>query len=139
MTTSNRILPVLLAGGNGSRLWPLSRTLMPKQFIRLTGEQTMLQQTLARTRGLRTKAPVVVCNNEHRFIVAEQAREAEFELESIMLEPFGRNTAPAIALVAMQQLAKNEDPLLLVLPSDHLIDDDERFVELIQQGAEVGC
>lgn len=139
MTTSNRILPVLLAGGNGSRLWPLSRTLMPKQFIRLTGEQTMLQQTLARTRGLRTKAPVVVCNNEHRFIVAEQAREAEFELESIMLEPFGRNTAPAIALVAMQQLAKNEDPLLLVLPSDHLIDDDERFVELIQQGAEVAA
>jgi mannose-1-phosphate guanylyltransferase len=112
---------------------------MPKQFIRLTGEQTMLQQTLARTRGLQTKAPVVVCNNEHRFIVAEQAREAEFELESIMLEPFGRNTAPAIALVAMQQLARNEDPLLLVLPSDHLIDDDERFVELIQQGAEVAA
>lgn len=139
MKMSTPILPVLLAGGNGSRLWPLSRTLMPKQFIRLTGEQTMLQQTLARTRGLRTKAPVVVCNNEHRFIVAEQAREAEFELESIMLEPFGRNTAPAIALVAMQQLAKNEDPLLLVLPSDHLIDDDERFVELIQQGAEVAA
>jgi len=137
MTTSSQILPVLLAGGNGSRLWPLSRTLMPKQFIRLTGEHTMLQQTLARTLGLNTKSPVVVCNNEHRFIVAEQAREAEFELDSIMLEPFGRNTAPAIALVALAQKAKGTDPLLLVLPSDHLIDDASHFVDLMKQGAEV--
>lgn len=137
MTTDTPILPVLLAGGNGSRLWPLSRTLMPKQFIRLTGEQTMLQQTLARTRNLSATAPVVVCNNEHRFIVAEQAREANFELERIVLEPFGRNTAPAVALVAMAQRAKGEDPLLLVLPSDHLIDDTEKFVSLMKQGASV--
>ena len=137
MTIATPILPVLLAGGTGSRLWPLSRTLMPKQFIRLTGNQTMLQQTLARASGLNAKAPVVVCNEEHRFIVAEQARQADMALDRIMLEPFGRNTAPAIALVAMQQQAKNEDPLLLVLPSDHLIDDDERFVALIEQGAEV--
>ncbi|KMQ75047.1 mannose-1-phosphate guanylyltransferase/mannose-6-phosphate isomerase [Marinobacter subterrani] len=130
------ILPVLLAGGTGSRLWPLSRTLMPKQFIRLTGSQTMLQQTLARTTGLNAMAPAVVCNEEHRFIVAEQARQAGIELDKILLEPFGRNTAPAIALVAMQQKARKQDPLLLVLPSDHLIDDDQRFLALMRQGAE---
>ncbi|PTB98792.1 mannose-1-phosphate guanylyltransferase/mannose-6-phosphate isomerase [Marinobacter sp. Z-F4-2] len=131
------ILPVLLSGGTGSRLWPLSRTLMPKQFIRLTGSQTMLQQTLARTSGLNAKDPVVVCNEEHRFIVAEQARQADMKLDRILLEPFGRNTAPAIALVAFQQQAKGEDPLLLVLPSDHLIDDSERFCRLISEGATV--
>jgi len=130
------ILPVLLAGGTGSRLWPLSRTLMPKQFIRLTGNQTMLQQTLGRTAGLGAKPPVVVCNEEHRFVVAEQARQANIELDKILLEPFGRNTAPAIALVAMQQRARHEDPLLLVLPSDHLIEDDHRFATLVRQGAE---
>ncbi|MBR9886053.1 MAG: mannose-1-phosphate guanylyltransferase/mannose-6-phosphate isomerase, partial [Oceanospirillales bacterium] len=95
--TNATILPVLLAGGSGSRLWPLSRTLMPKQFIRLTGKQTMLQQTIGRTIGLDSKPPVVVCNEEHRFIVAEQARQADLALENIFLEPFGRNTAPAIA------------------------------------------
>ena len=137
MTIATPILPVLLAGGNGSRLWPLSRTLMPKQFIRLTGIQTMLQQTLARITGLNARAPAVVCNEEHRFIVAEQARQMGMVLDKIMLEPFGRNTAPAIALVAMQQQASKEDPLLLVLPSDHLIDDNERFVSLIRKGAEV--
>lgn len=137
MMTNTPILPVLLAGGSGSRLWPLSRTLMPKQFIGLTGEQTLLQQTLLRTRGLYTNAPVVVCNSEHRFIVAEQAREVGFELDSIMLEPFGRNTAPAIALVALAQKAKGKDPLLLVLPSDHLIDDTDHFASSMEQAAEV--
>lgn len=99
----------------------------------------MLQQTLARTAGLNAQAPVVVCNEEHRFVVAEQARQADMKLDRIMLEPFGRNTAPAIALVALQQQARGEDPLLLVLPSDHLIDNDERFCSLIQQGAEVAA
>jgi len=110
---------------------------MPKQFIRLTGAQTMLQQTLARTAGLACRDAVVVCNEEHRFIVAEQARQASMKLDRIMLEPFGRNTAPAIALVALQQRARGDDPLLLVLPSDHLIDDDQQFCNLIRQGAEV--
>ncbi|GAA3957663.1 mannose-1-phosphate guanyltransferase [Allohahella marinimesophila] len=99
----------------------------------------MLQQTLQRTTGLNARAPVVVCNEEHRFIVAEQARQGNIDLDRIMLEPFGRNTAPAIALVAMQQRARGEDPLLLVLPSDHLIADEERFVTLIRQGAEVAA
>jgi len=133
------ILPVLLAGGAGTRLWPLSRTLMPKQFIRLTGSQTMLQQTLGRTTGLGAKPPVIVCSEEHRFIVAEQARQADVPLDKILLEPFGRNTAPAIALVALQQRARKEDPLLLVLPSDHLIEDDKRFAALIRQGAEIAA
>ncbi|MGQ9426887.1 mannose-1-phosphate guanylyltransferase/mannose-6-phosphate isomerase [Gilvimarinus sp. F26214L] len=135
MTSS--ILPVLLAGGSGSRLWPLSRTLLPKQFIRLTGESTMLQQTLGRTVGLDSLPPVVVCSEDHRFIVAEQARQAGITLDQVMLEPFGRNTAPAIAMVAMQQRARGEDPLLLVLPSDHLIDDTARFHALVNKAAEV--
>lgn len=133
MAASN-IMPVLLAGGNGSRLWPLSRTLFPKQFIRLTGDSTMLQQTLGRTVGLSSLPPAVVCNEEHRFIVAEQARQANIDLEMVMLEPFGRNTAPAVAMVAMQQREKGCDPVLLVLPSDHLIGDSERFTELVKIG-----
>lgn len=128
------ILPVILAGGSGSRLWPLSRTLMPKQFLKLTGEQTMLQQTLSRADTLGAGAPVIVCNTEHRFIVAEQARQIDIEPDTVMLEPFGRNTAPAIALVALRQAAKNADPLLLVLPSDHLIKDTGRFIKAMQQG-----
>lgn len=129
------ILPVLLAGGNGSRLWPLSRTLMPKQFIPLAGESTMLQQTLARLTGLPIQKPLVVCNEEHRFIVAEQARQSDIELDSIYLEPFGRNTAPPIAMVALELLARGDDPLLLILPSDHLIENADAFRRSVDAAA----
>lgn len=114
---SDEILPVILAGGAGTRLWPLSRELYPKQFLRLVGERTMLQHTLARLDGLRAAAPVVVCNHEHRFIVAEQCRQVGAVPAAILLEPASRNTAPALAAAALRA-AGDGDPVLLVLPAD---------------------
>jgi len=90
-------LPVIMAGGSGTRLWPLSRQLYPKQFLALTGERSMLQETVARLEGMDAQAPMILCNEEHRFIVAEQLRQMGQEEASILLEPVGRNTAPAIA------------------------------------------
>lgn len=125
------LLPVIMAGGSGSRLWPLSRTLRPKQFLSLSGEGTMLQQTLARLNGLDFYAPIVICNEDHRFLVAEQLREIDCNEKDIILEPCGRNTAPAIALAALYALEKGEDPDLLVLSADHLIDDLVSFQKTI--------
>ena len=117
------IYPVIMAGGSGSRLWPLSRAAHPKQFLRLHGEDTMLQATVKRLSGLNVQTPITICNEEHRFFVAEQLREID-KLGSIILEPVGRNTAPAIALAA---LTANDDPLLLVLAADHVIQDEVAF------------
>ena len=94
------ITPVILSGGAGTRLWPLSRELYPKQLLPLIGAQTLLQETVLRLRGLATAAPVIVCNEAHRFLVAEQLRELQVTPQAMLLEPFGRNTAPAIALAA---------------------------------------
>jgi len=122
------ILPVVLAGGSGSRLWPLSRTHYPKQLLKLFGEATMLQQTLQRLEGLEGLSnPVVVCNEEHRFMVAEQLQEIGQTRASILLEPVGRNTAPALALAALQACDLEDDPLLLVLAADHTIRDIPAF------------
>jgi mannose-1-phosphate guanylyltransferase len=121
------IIPVVLAGGAGTRLWPLSRQLNPKQFLKLFGEKTMFQQTLLRLEGLNSASPIVVCSEEHRFLAAEQLRELEFKDASIILEPSPRNTAPAIALAALHSMKKDENPLLLVLPADHLIADPDSF------------
>jgi len=120
-----KIVPVILSGGAGTRLWPLSRELMPKQLLALTGERTMLQETVARLEGVSgVTAPVVVCNDAHRFLVAEQLREMQVEPIAILLEPAGRNTAPAIALAAHAALGLlGEDVLLLVLPADHTLRD----------------
>ncbi|WP_092844314.1 mannose-1-phosphate guanylyltransferase/mannose-6-phosphate isomerase [Modicisalibacter xianhensis] len=127
------LTPVILAGGSGSRLWPLSRKLRPKQFLALNGAQTMLQQTLARLSGLVYGPPLIICNEEHRFLVAEQLRQADQLGASILLEPVGRNTAPAIALAAMMACDENgEDPLLLVLSADHLIEDVARFQAAVE-------
>lgn len=116
------IVPVILSGGSGTRLWPLSRELFPKQFLPLVEEETMLQSTVTRLAGLPELAsPLVVCNEEHRFLVAEQLRALEIEAATIILEPVGRNTAPAVAVAALQALAGGDDPLLLVLPADHVI------------------
>ncbi len=120
------IVPVVLSGGSGSRLWPLSRELYPKQFLPLAGELTMLQETVQRLDGLADLAPpLVVCNEEHRFLVAEQLRQTGQAPSAIVLEPEGRNTAPAIALAALQAITAHDDPVLLVLPADHVIRDTE--------------
>jgi len=118
------IVPVILSGGAGTRLWPLSRELYPKQLLPLLGEKTMLQETLLRLDGLADLAgPMVVCNDAHRFMVAEQLRLIGHADATILLEPVGRNTAPAVALAALQATADGADPLLLVLPADHAIRD----------------
>ena len=117
------LLPVVLAGGYGSRLWPVSRELYPKQFHALTGERTMLQETVLRLEGIPCASPLVLCNEEHRFIAAEQLRLVGMEDATILLEPASRNTAPAIALAALFATRAGDDPLLLVLPADHLITD----------------
>jgi mannose-1-phosphate guanylyltransferase / mannose-6-phosphate isomerase len=123
------LTPVILSGGAGTRLWPLSRELYPKQLLPLTGARTMLQQTVLRLEGLAAAAPVIVCNEAHRFLVAEQLRQLKVTARATILEPFGRNTAPAIALAAHAALkgiaadANAVDPVLLVLPADHVIRD----------------
>lgn len=129
------IFPVIMAGGNGSRLWPLSRVLYPKQFLRLEGDYTMLQQTVRRLDDLNCGAPLVICNDEHRFLVAEQLRAIHKLANNIILEPAGRNTAPAIALAALtalQTAPEGSDPLLLVLAADHVIRDEAAFTTAVQ-------
>ncbi len=127
------LTPVLLSGGVGSRLWPVSREAHPKQFLPLAGEVSMLQETLRRTSALQAAAPIVVCHEEHRFIVAEKLRQLKVSPGSLILEPEGRNTAPAVALAAMQAMADDPDALLLVLPADHLIQDVQSFVAAVEK------
>ncbi len=124
------IFPVIMAGGSGSRLWPLSRQLNPKQFLPLADRDlSMLQATIQRLQGLDAALPRLICNEQHRFIAAEQLRQLGMEEAGILLEPVGRNTAPAIALAALQAVAEAEaeDPILLVLAADHLIRDVPAF------------
>ena len=123
------IKAVVMAGGSGTRLWPLSRAAHPKQFLALHGEDTMLQATFKRLDGLDIQSSVTICNEEHRFFVAEQLREID-KLDSIILEPVGRNTAPAIALAALS-LPEGQDPLLLVLAADHVIQDEVAFIKTV--------
>ncbi|KUJ82444.1 mannose-1-phosphate guanylyltransferase/mannose-6-phosphate isomerase [Microbulbifer flavimaris] len=128
------ILPVIMAGGSGSRLWPLSRQLFPKQFLPLTGESTMLQETCARLEGLEHQPPLLICGDDHRFTVAEQLREAKQGHSGIVLEPAGRNTAPAVALAALRATVGSEsDPLLLVLAADHVIRDVAAFQDAVNK------
>ena len=124
------ITPVIMAGGSGTRLWPLSRTAFPKQFIALTSQLTMLQETAARINGLSSAAPMVICNEEHRFLVAEQMRQQQLN-PSILLEPVGRNTAPAIALAAIKSVESDKDAILLVLAADHVIEDVNAFQQCV--------
>ncbi len=123
---------VLLSGGSGTRLWPLSREAYPKQFLALAGEHTMLQDTWRRVAPLATPAPIVVANEEHRFLAAEQLRLVGVQGADIVLEPVGRNTAPAIAAAALQAMAGGDDPLLLVLPSDHVVRDEAGFRDAVR-------
>src|SRR5438045_9530576 len=136
------LVPVILSGGSGTRLWPLSRERRPKQFLPLVSDRTLFQQTIARTNALGTQVrpPIVVCNESHRFLVAEQLRENRVAAEAIVLEPVGRTTAPAVGIAALLAVAAEEkrsaaggvDPLLLVLASDHVILDEPAFRAAVQ-------
>ncbi len=136
-----KLCPVVLAGGSGTRLWPLSRKYYPKQLLTLYGEDSLLQQTVARLEGLDEHgqldvlAPLVVCNAEQRFLIAEQLREAGEETTSILLEPIARNTAPALTFAAQAALAEGEDTVLVVMPADHVIRDTAAFHAAILRGA----
>ncbi len=135
--SNSSIVPLILCGGSGSRLWPLSRESYPKQFLSIQkGEKfSLLQQTIQRISSLKNlRKPILVCNEEHRFIVAEQMRELNISEFIILLEPFGRNTAPAITLAALKSLELEEDPTLLVLSSDHEIKKNEQFLKVIDIG-----
>ena len=129
------IIPVILAGGSGTRLWPLSRQLYPKQMIDIYNEKTMLQNTVLRIEGFEMIAPpIIVCNENHRFMAAEQLREINIDPLAIILEPIGRNTAPAIALAAFKAMKHEKDPILLVLPADHVIEKVMDFHAAIRAG-----
>jgi len=127
------ILPVILAGGSGTRLWPLSRRHYAKQYLKLGGLHTMLQETIVRIEGQAHLPPLLVCNEETRFLAAEQVRQLGIQA-SILLEPAGRNTAPAIALAALEAQATGDDPVLLIMPADHKIQDSKAFVAAVQAG-----
>jgi mannose-1-phosphate guanylyltransferase / mannose-6-phosphate isomerase len=131
----SKLQPVLLSGGSGTRLWPLSREGYPKQFLPLVGDETMLQATWRRVADIAGAAPIVVANEDHRFLVAEQLRQVGAPKPDILLEPMGRNTAPAIALAALQAMHAGEDPLLLVLPSDHVVADADAFRDAVREAA----
>ncbi|SBO43967.1 mannose-1-phosphate guanylyltransferase/mannose-6-phosphate isomerase [Cyanobium sp. NIES-981] len=136
-SSTTSLVPVILCGGTGTRLWPLSRASYPKQYWALggDGDETLLQQTVQRLEGLAGLAPpLLICNEDHRFIVAEQMRQIGVEPAGILLEPIGRNTAPAVAVAALQATAKGDDPLLLVLAADHLVRDPARFRQTVTAG-----
>jgi len=131
------MIPVILSGGSGTRLWPYSRSQFPKQFLPLSEELTMLQSTVQRLQGSAAGAdPIVVCNNNHRFMVAEQIQKLGRETLSIVLEPAARNTAPAVALAALAAQVKGDDPILLILPADHVINNLEAFHKAIDEAKE---
>jgi len=128
----SKVLPVLLCGGSGTRLWPLSREAYPKQFLPLAGKESLLQATCLRLQGLPdAEAPLLISNEEHRFMVAEQCRQIDVVPQALILEPVGRNTAPAIAVAALYALEAKQDPILLVLPSDHLLRDEAGFCQAV--------
>lgn len=128
------LIPLILSGGSGTRLWPVSRKNLPKQFLALAGKGTLFQQAIARTRQLpQVAAPIVVASDDHRFLAADQLLEAGIEDATIVLEPLARNTAPAIALGALQAIDRDADAVLLVLPADHLIGDTAAFAAAVQQ------
>lgn len=129
------IQPVILSGGSGTRLWPLSREAYPKQFLPLAGELTMLQATWKRVAPIAARGPLVIANEEHRFVAAEQLQQVGAEPAAIILEPVGRNTAPAIAVAALEATRGGADALLLVLPSDHVITNEAAFRSAVQAAA----
>ena len=137
-----KIIPIILSGGSGTRLWPLSRKQYPKQYLPLAGDNTMLQETILRLNGLDNLVdPIIICNVDHRFLVAEQCQQIGIKNPIILLEPVGRNTAPAIAAAALQSLKETGDVVLLVLSADHVIQDVDAFhkaIDIASQQAQSG-
>ena len=133
--TEELVTPVILSGGSGSRLWPLSRAMHPKQFLALAGNLTMIQETALRVAGPRFAPPLVICSEDHRFLVAEQLRATSVQPAEIILEPTGRNTAPAACVAALKLLEAGGNPLMLVMPSDHVIAAPDRFLKAVEDAA----
>lgn len=131
-----KITPIILSGGSGTRLWPLSRESSPKQFLKLVDDKSLFQKTALRIKDQNIfSAPIVVCNNEHRFTVADELQKISTNFASIILEPIGRNTAPAIAIAALDVIKKSSDGLMLVMPSDHLIENEKEFLSAVKNAA----
>lgn len=139
MSKFSQLIPVILSGGSGTRLWPISRKFYPKQFIPLRNERSLFQDTVIRTKALGhgIQSPMVICNEEHRFMAAEQLRTQDIEDAEIILEPIGRNTAPAICLAALRAKERDQDAVLLILPADHILDTDEQFSMAISNAMEL--
>ncbi|MCB1526789.1 MAG: mannose-1-phosphate guanylyltransferase/mannose-6-phosphate isomerase [Hyphomicrobiaceae bacterium] len=140
MSGSSRIFPVILSGGSGTRLWPLSRAMYPKQFLRFFdgSNPSLLDATLKRLspdKGF--AAPIIMCNNDHRFLVREEMDRAGFDAKAIILEPVARNTAPAIAVAALAALSEHQDAIIVVMPSDHVVQDDAKFVETVSAATRI--
>jgi len=135
MSDNSKIHPVIMSGGAGSRLWPLSRQLYPKQLLPLAGERTMIQETATRVAGAGFASPIVVCNQEHRFLIAEQLREDGVEKPTIVLEPVGRNTAPVAAVAALLLAESDPAALILLMPADHVVEDGAAFAKAVEIAA----
>ena len=137
---NNKIVPVIMCGGRGSRLWPLSRESFPKQYLKIKkgNKFSLLQNTIIRLKGIENITnPIIICNEEHRFILLDQLEEIDIDYNSIILEPTGKNTAPAITVAALQALQTEENPNLLILASDHEIKNDIKFVDVVQKALEI--
>lgn len=142
MSDNSRIFPVILSGGSGTRLWPLSRAMYPKQFLRFFdgNNPSLLDATLKRLSPYKGfAAPIIMCNNDHRFLVREEMERAGFDAKSIILEPVARNTAPAIAVAALAALAERQDAIIVVMPSDHVVQDETHFVETVGAAADIAA
>ena len=138
--SNKRIIPVVLAGGSGTRLWPLSREQYPKQFVRVASNLSMLQDTLLRLQGASDIEPaIVVCSEMHRFLVRSHLRDAELPYQSIILEPSKRGTAPATVISALEAMNFDEESLMLVLPADHRISNEQQFGEALISAQSVGA
>src|SRR4029077_2266002 len=126
-----KLYPVILSGGVGSRLWPLSRSLFPKQLLALAGDQSLIQDTVRRVTGPAFAPPFIVCNAEHRFLIAEQMRAEGITPKALVLEPRGRNTAPAAAIAALMLAEEDPEAVLLLMPADHVVRDQEAFARAV--------